>query len=148
MPCVATYCVRDFASTQAAINAAASAGGGIVLFDAGTSRVNAMIELKTGVVLEGTSRSGSILKASTAGLTMIHAAAGVANAGVRNLTLNGAVSATTSALVGVHFDGAVDCFAEQVEARNFGGGHCFYMSNGAARNRWESCRGEAGAASS
>jgi hypothetical protein len=136
---------NDAPAIQQAMTAAAAVGGGIVLLQAGTFLIEQSLELLSGVTLQGTSRRGTAIRGSRSGLTMVHAGKDVAHAGVSDLAIQG----QGIALVGLHFEGATDCFAERVVSTNFAtSGHCCYMSWGASRNVWRDIVADGGPASS
>ena len=80
---------NDTSAIQSAINYASAQGGGTVLFPAGTYRITAALTVaKHGVVLEGETAHGSIIKLSTAnqdGVVFYRSGGDLSNAGVRRL---------------------------------------------------------------
>ena len=88
LPVVVTVSPGD--DIQAAINAAAAQGGGVVLLEEGTYRVNESINLKSDVVLRGADREKTVIEStirSNDGDATIELD-NLKNAGIENLTLD------------------------------------------------------------
>lgn len=95
---------NDAAAIQAAINAANTAGGGVVYFPPGVYRIGTRIELKSGVSLVGAGKEYTTLKAMS-GLTtsVIVGLSGTAatNLAIRGLKIDADYSATAINLNGI-----------------------------------------------
>ena len=87
------------AAIQAAIDAAAEAGGGVVELDEGVFPINARIEVKAGVTLSGKDREKTVIKQTEKNVSGLSVAAATANlpaAAVEKLTITGVNSNSSS----------------------------------------------------
>lgn len=85
------YDVRAYASVQAAIDAANTAGGGVVRLAANTTYTGT-ISLKSNVILEGTNWTSVLTIANTTNANVLNIAASAVNVGIRNLKIDGNAS--------------------------------------------------------
>lgn len=95
---------NDSAAIQAAINAANTAGGGVVYFPPGTYRIGTRLELKSGVSLVGAGREYTTLRAMSGLTTAVIvglSGAAVSNLAIRGLTINADYTTTAINLNGI-----------------------------------------------
>lgn len=115
----------DSTAIQNAINAAATAGGGVVYFPAGTYLIGTGLKQKANVRMVGVSRRAAVLKAGAATLTMVSQnAASTTNWTVEHLGFDFNAPATTSGMYGVNV-GASGCdfvTVDSCEFKNYGSG--------------------------
>jgi hypothetical protein len=127
---------------QASINACYAQGGGTVNIPAGTFTFTSPIALKSGVALQGAGIDQTILvmpARSTA--TNLLMGAGLTNAAVRDLTLNGSVN--TGRVYGIHIWNDSNVTVERVKTVNcFTGIKLDTQGSGFALRDWTS-RGDA-----
>ena len=87
----------DTAAIQAAINAASAAGGGTVIFPAGTYKITVELSVSAGVSLWGAAPAGAIISTSSATAHILNLATG-AHREISGLTLKASVSNSGSAV--------------------------------------------------
>jgi len=129
---VNVYNVSDYASPQAAIDAAKAAGGGLVHFPCGTTTVSSgLIVYAAGITLEGCGPGGTVLQASFAtgniislgNTTTAYSPCG----GVRDMTINSSVTRTGGYAIAVA--GCEQGVLENLRIQT-AGGHGLHFSDG------------------
>lgn len=112
---------NDSAAIQAAINAANTAGGGVVYFPPGTYRIGTRLELKSGVSLVGAGREYTTLRAmsglSTAVIVGLSGAA-VTNLAIRGLTINGDYTSTAINMNGIQITNGSNIVIDECAVTN------------------------------
>lgn len=124
------------ATLQAAVGAAAAAGGGYVELPSGTITINA-ITLAQGVRLRGQGKSATTIVCRDAGAVITLGGDG---AGIEALTLDGQISASGS--IGVRGDNTAQPWLQDVLIRRFDIGTLFHGVSSAVWHApaWEDCR--------
>jgi hypothetical protein len=129
---VNVYNVSDYASPQAAIDAAKTAGGGLVHFPCGTTTLSqGLVVDAAGITLEGCGPKGTVLTASFATGNIIalgnSTTAFSPCGGVRDLMINSSVSRTSGYAIAVN--GCEQGILENLRIATQGG-HGIRFSNG------------------
>lgn len=96
----------DEVQIQAAIDAANSAGGGVVLIKEGTYTTNAIITIKSNVILEGQGKGTIITLNNTASVSDIITFSSATYAGVRNLSVDGNAENNAGTNNGINVSGS------------------------------------------
>lgn len=124
----------DSAAIQAAINAAAAAGGGRVFFPSGTYRIGTFVRLKTNVSLVGSNRTTTILKARaglTIGVLVATSGDAVTDASIEDLTVDGDYSASALAINGIQVTTGTRVKVHRSAVRDVGGNGIIFQTNSA-----------------
>lgn len=132
---VNVYNVSDYASPQAAIDAAEAAGGGLVHFPCGTTTLSAgLVVDAAGVTLEGCGPKGTVLQATFATGNVISLGNPAANfspcGGVRDLMITSSVTRSSGYAIAV--SGCEQGVLENLRIQTTGG-HGIRFSDGAGQ---------------